>query len=322
MKRTTLPNSDIQVSQLCCGTGSFGTALKGADTDRLVAAYLEAGGNCFDTAHCYAFWEENGDGASERELTTSLRRLGALDQAVIATKGGHPDAGERYRRPDHYLSESVLTSDISDSLKRLDVERIDLYFLHRDDPRVPIPDILGVLNREIERGRLRALGASNWSVARITEANLYARRNNLQGFVASQIQWSLATPNWKHGPEPTMRYVTPEEVYWHIATGLPIMAYAATAGGYFSNTPSGNAGYDNPDNRARRERAIQLAAKLNCTPTQIAFAWLLHQKPTVLPLFGTTNPAHLTEILGALQISLTPKQTDWLLKGDPSHQST
>ena len=113
-----------------------------------------------------------------------------------------------------------------------------------------------------------------------------------------------------------MRYVTPEEVYWHTATGLPIMAYAATAGGYFSDSASGNVGYDNPTNRARRERAIQLASQMGCTPTQIAFAWLLNQKPTVLPLFGTTNPAHLEEILASLKVCLTPRQVQWLYGGE------
>src|SRR5262249_42209713 len=138
MKRHPIPGTELKVSALCYGGGSFGAAVRGAELDRLVAAYIEAGGNFLDTAHCYAFWKAEGAGAGARELGACLRRLRCGDRVVVATKGGHPDGGEAYRRPDDYLSERVLTADIDESLHRLRVERIDLYYLHRDDPRVPV----------------------------------------------------------------------------------------------------------------------------------------------------------------------------------------
>src|ERR1043166_2480787 len=104
MESYRLPHTDLEVSALCLGTGSFGTSIKDGEADRLVAAFLEAGGNFFDTAHCYAFWKPNGLGASERELAACLRRLGALEGTVIATKGGHPDQGEAYPRPVDFLT--------------------------------------------------------------------------------------------------------------------------------------------------------------------------------------------------------------------------
>ncbi len=315
MKRHRLPTTEIEVSTLCFGMGGFGTTVRGETTDRLIATYLEVGGNFFDTAHCYAFWEKDGNGASERELGASLRRLGVRQNVIIATKGGHPDAGPDYRRPDGYLSEQVLHSDIEESLTRLGEERIDLYYLHRDDPRMTVEEILGPLNREIERGRLRALAASNWSVQRMAEANACAERNGWHGFVASSVMGSLAEPGWKMTPEPTMRSITSEEETWHTATQLPIVAYSSTGNGYFSRTADSPAPNENPVNYARRERAQALAAQLGCTPTQVAVAWLLHQPYPILPLFGTTNPAHLAEILGALAVSLTPEQTRWLHDG-------
>ena len=119
MQRYAIPNTDTEVSALCLGAGGFGTILRGDAVDRLVADFLVAGGDFFDTAHCYAFWEPEGAGASERELGACLRRLGAWDDVVVATKGGHPDAGERYRRPDAYLAPEVIASDLDDSLDRL-----------------------------------------------------------------------------------------------------------------------------------------------------------------------------------------------------------
>jgi len=315
MRQQPLPGTDLAVSELCFGMGGFGTTIRGDATDRLVAAYLEAEGSFFDTAHCYLFWEENGDGASERELGACLRRLGVRDRVVVATKGGHPDAGEAYRRPDDYLSEKVITSDIDDSLARLGDARIDLYYLHRDDPRVPAGEIIDMLNREIQRGRLGALGASNWSAERIAAANAYAASQGLHGFVVSSVMCSLADPDWKIGPEPTMRYVTSAEAAWHTATQMPIVAYSATGTGYFARTANSTKPPANPANEARRERARSLASQLGCTPTQIAVAWLLHQPYPILPLFGTTKPAHLAEILGAVAIALTPDQVHWLRHG-------
>lgn len=316
MQRIRIPQTDLDVSVLCCGTGSFGTGIQGEATDRLIADYLEAGGNFFDTAHCYAFWVENGLGASEREVAASLRRLGALENAVVATKGGHSSGGDAYPRPEDFLNERLIQSDIEESLNRLEIERIDLYYLHRDDGRTPVGELIEMLNREVQRGRLRYLAASNWTVKRLAAANAYAAAKGLQGFVASQMQWSLAVPNWQATEEdPSTRTVTDAEITYHSETGIPLVAYSATASGYFATAEGGNSLYDNEQNRARRERAIALSAQLGCTPPQIAIAWLLNQKPPTIPLFGTTNRAHMAEILGAVNVSLTPEQVDWLTKG-------
>jgi aryl-alcohol dehydrogenase-like predicted oxidoreductase len=320
MKRYRIPCTDLDVSVLCYGTGSFGTGrARGDAIDQLVADFLNTGGNLFDTAHCYAFWEPDGLGASERELGAAIRRLGIRDQIVIGTKGGHPDGGPAYRRPDDFLAESVLRCDIENSLYRLGVETIDLYFLHRDDGTTPVGEIIERLNGFIWRGWLRYLGASNWSVERIAEANAYAAERGLQGFVVSQVQWGLAEPNWKgqvrSAPDPTHRCVDEKELAFHAKTGIPVAAFSATESGYFADNPGADALYDNPISQAQRERARQLAAELGATPTQIALAYLLHERIPVLPVFGTTNREHLGEILCAGSLTLTPEQVVWLRDG-------
>lgn len=312
-----IPDTDLTVSALCFGAGGFGTAVRGADLDRLVGAFLDAGGRFFDTAHCYAFWMPDGLGASERELGNALRRAGALGRVVVATKGGHPDCGEGYRRPADFLSPAVLLTDIEESRERLGVECIDLYFLHRDDGRTPAGEIIERLNVHVREGRLRYLGASNWSVERIAAANEYARAHSLQGFVMSQVQWSLAVPNWQPAAaDPTMRFVTDQDLAWHRASGIPIACYAATAGGYFAGNPQNGGGYDNPVSRGRHERATALARELGCTPTQVAFAYLMSRTdPPALPLFSTTRLDHLEEILGAAAVTLSADQVAWLRDG-------
>lgn len=310
-----LPHTDLHVSAPCLGAGGFGTELRGDRADRLVADFLAAGGNFFDTAHCYAFWEENGLGTSERELGACLRRLGALETAVIATKGGHPDMGPDYSRPADFLAPRVIAADVDDSLERLGIDCISLYYLHRDDGRTPVGEIIETLNHEIARGRIRFLGASNWSVERIAAANDYAAAHALHGFVVSQVQWSLAEPNWRPTADPTVRCVTDTDLRWHAASGLPIVAYSATAGGYFAGRGHDRGPFANPANEARFTRARQLASRLGCTPTQIALAYLLRQGPLVIPLFSTSDPAHLAEVLASADVSLSAEQARWLREG-------
>lgn len=315
MNRLAIPGTDLSVSPLCFGCGNLGTGLKGEAAERLTGAYLDAGGNFFDTAHCYSFWVPGGNGASERELGAVLDTLGARDSVVVATKGGHPAVEPDYPRPERFLAPEVLAGDIDDSLSRLGAERIDLYYLHRDDGVTPVGEIIDALNTGVARGRLRWLGASNWSVARLAEANAYAAGRGLRGFAVSEVQWSLAVPKWSPSEaDPTTRYVTDVEEAWHRDTGVPIAAYSATCGGYFAGRDA--ALYDTPENSARRERARELATTLGVTPSQIALAWLLCQPGlSVLPVFATGNAEHQAEILGAVSIALTPEQVRWLYGG-------
>lgn len=318
MQQVPLSGTDLKVSRLCLGTGVFGARIKGDNATRVVEEYLHLGGNFIDTAHCYAFWEPDGEaGCSEREVGRILRELGVRDQVVLATKGAHPDGGPKYPRPERYMSPEVIAQDIADSLERLQVDAIDLYYLHRDDSRVPVDEIIGVLNEHVRTGRIRYLGASNWRTERIEQANHYTAEHGLQGFVISQVQWSLAVPEWQMGEDPTVRYVTPEDAEWYAQHDVPIAAYTSTAQGYFAGTEKGEVSFgNNPVNAARRERARQLAQQLSVTPAQIALAWLLHQKPLTIPIFMTGNLEHMRECMASAEVTLTPEQAHWLAEGD------
>lgn len=309
MTHQQIPQTSLSVSRLCLGLGDLGTRLTGPPAVHLLETFLAAGGNFVDTAHCYGFWGPGGIGASERELGRVIRELGCRDRVVIGTKGGHPAADPDYPRPDAYLSPEVLASDVGESLERLSVDAIDLYLLHRDDARVPVGEIIDALNTHVGAGQLRALGASNWSTDRMAAANAYAAAHGLQGFVVSQIQFSLATPTWPVTDDPTMRTMTAETAAWHTRNGVPVMAYSASAGGFFAGR---DGAYATPDNLARRDRARALAAELSATPAQIALAYLLNQPFPVFPIIGTLDETHLLESLGATAISLTAEQIRWL----------
>ena len=311
MIKRTLANSDLSVSSLCCGTVAFGTVIRGKNLRELYAAYRTAGGNFFDSAHCYSFWIRGGNGASEQALGECVRQSGDRKQLVIATKGGHPTGGDRYPRPDRYLDPAAVAQDITESLERLKMDQIDLYYLHRDDPRVPVGEIMDGLNAEIRRGRIRYLGASNWLSARIAAANAYASAHGLAGFIASQPHWNLAQPN--PVADPTLLFFNSDDEAWHRTSGLPVVAYSAAARGYFaSGGRLAATDYDNPISHARLQRAGELATQLGVTPNQVAVAYLLNQPFPVFPILGTTDPQHLAEAVQATTLRLTEDQLRWL----------
>jgi hypothetical protein len=315
MKRISIAGIPVEVAVLGFGCTGLGSAIRGDAAVTLVSDYLAAGGNHFDTAHCYGFWTPEGVGSSERELGRIIHELGCRDEVVVVSKGGHPEGDENYRRPNDFLNPSVLLCDIENSLYRLGVETIDLYYLHRDDGKTPVSKIIDTLNAFIQKGWVRALGASNWSTARMAEANAYAAGQGLQGFVISQIQGSLAVANHTPTADPTHRPLDSETIAWHRETKMPVAAFSATANGYFADNPSPSAitFYDNPVSQGRRARARELAAQLGVTPVQIAFAYLLHEDGfPILPLFSTTSPRHLAETLASDTLKLTMEQVRYL----------
>ena len=310
----SLPHTALSLSALCLGTGPFGTGLGQTETDRLYAAFREAGGNCFDTAHCYCFWLPSGNGASERALGECIRRHGDSGHVRVITKGGHPAQLPDYPRADYFLSPEVIASDIEDSLERLGGERIDLYFLHRDDSRVPVGEIMDALAAHVAVGELGAIGASNWTTGRIEEANAWAAAHGGPGFVASQPEFNLARNNRPlETGDPAMRYLTSEDIAWHTAHDFPVICYASTANGYFaSGGQRAGAAYENPTSRARLERVEELARQLDATPNQIALAWLIQQLFPTIPILGTSSVEHLQDALGAVGGLLVEEQLHWL----------
>ena len=259
----------------------------------------------FDTAHCYSFWLPGGNGQSEIGIGDYLRRRGLTDKVTVASKGGHISA-PGYRTVEYHLSPARIGADIDDSLGRLGCSHVELYYLHRDDERVPVGEIMDALGDEIKRGRLKYLGASNWTPARIEAANAYARDNGLMGFTISQPRWSLARAQ---SGDATL-VDADDEIGWYRANNFPLAVYSPTAHGFFDGHTTES--YRSPGNAARRERAEQLARKHDATPGQIALAYLLNQVFPVFPIIGTSKVARLREALGADAIKLTPDELAFL----------
>jgi aryl-alcohol dehydrogenase-like predicted oxidoreductase len=311
MQRIALAE-DLEPSCYCLGTADFGAKVDAPQTDRLINCFRDAGGNFLDTAHCYAFWGPCGDGSSERALAGYFRRNGGRREMIVATKGGHPSV-HTYRRPERpHLAPERIEADLCESRERLEQDRIDLYWLHRDEPDRDVEEIIDCLNDFIARGWIAHIGASNWSVQRIEAANQYARDCGKQGFIASQPHWNLAwvDPGKKNATD----FFRPGDAAWHEKSRLPVVCYSSTAQGFFATGAPGKR-YDNPRSFERLARARALAQNLGLKPTQVALAWLGSHRFPVIPILGSTRVDHLSSALEARDLRLSDAQRNWLAEG-------
>jgi len=292
-------------SQLVLGTMAYNPENM-AQARGLLDAFVAIGGNTLDTAHVY------GGGASERAIGLWLRERGNRDQMIIITKGAHPDAtGAR-------VTAAAIDQDLHESLERLQVDMVDIYMLHRDDPRLPVGPIVEALNTHIAAGRVRALGASNWSHPRIEEANAYAGAHGLIGFACSSPNLSLA-----HANEPRWAgciSVGPEARAWHARTQFPLFSWSSQAGGFFTGRYAPDRTEDaemvrvyySAENWERLRRATALGRDKGVDATQIALAYVLHQPFPTFALFGPLTLEEFRSSTAAQSVSLTPGEVAWL----------
>ena len=312
-----LVHSDVPTSPICLGTGSFGSDIGKDDSFLVLDAFVEAGGTFLDTAHIYAAWREGGWGASERTLGEWLRAQGNRREMVLGTKGGHPpmdriDVGR--------CSQACLSQDLSESLERLGVDYVDVYWLHRDDPVRDVGEIVETLAGFVRDGRVRSYGASNWTVERIAAANAYAVSHGLPLFAASQIGFALAERPKSRIPVPGMLYMDSDTRAWHDASGMALAAYTPQALGFFglenvrwaesgfvADAPRGT-DYDTMANRERLQAAMTVSRERGVTPNQVALAYLRHQTFPVYPIIGTGKPQRVREAMEAMHITLEPRE--------------
>ncbi|HET8844709.1 MAG TPA: aldo/keto reductase, partial [Ktedonobacteraceae bacterium] len=164
MQYRDIPHTNLHPSALCLGTGSFGTGIDASSAFRLLDIFLEHGGTFIDTARVYGAWVPNGLGLSEKVIGQWVNERHVREQIVLGTKGAHPVFSARHIPR---LAPQDIIADLDESLRCLQTEYIDLYWLHRDDPQRPVADILETLNEQVRQGKIRYFGCSNWHVERI-----------------------------------------------------------------------------------------------------------------------------------------------------------
>lgn len=279
--------------------------------------YFEAGGNCLDTARVYAEWLPDGKGASERTVGEWIRSRKQRDRVLISTKGGHPPVE---RMEEGRLSRECLESDLDESLKAIGTDYIDIYWLHRDDLKLPVEEIMENLQHFINKGKIKTIGCSNWKAERIEKANQYALAQSLTPFAASQIQWSLAVSTAELHQDPTLVCMDDEEYQWYVKNEMPIMAYSSQAKGFFARgakdlhsiNQKAYTRFLTSDNIARLQRVKEYATRTGLTPTAVALGYILSNKLPSMAVIGCKNIDQLKDSLTAKDVELSQETVEWL----------
>jgi len=297
MKTRKLGNSGLEVSALglgCMGLSfGYGPATDTKDAIKLLHAAIESGITFFDSAEAY------GPFKNEELLGEALAPY--RDKLVIATKFGFKDAAPA-NSVDSSPERIRLVAEAS--LKRLKTDRIDLFYQHRVDPKVPMEDVAGTVKDLIKEGKVKHFGMSEAGVESIRKAHA------VQPVAALQSEYSL----WWREPEKEILPLLEE-------LGIGFVPFSPLGKGFLTGAINENTEFDKTDfrnivprfsqearkaNQAMVDLLTNIAAQKNATPAQIALAWLLAQKPWIVPIPGTTKLHRLQENIGAVSIVLTP----------------
>lgn len=308
MRYRRLGPSGLLVSELCLGTMTFGGSegmwgligqLNQSEADRLIASAVEAGVNFIDTANVYAF------GESERIVGQAMRNLGLKrDDLVIATKVmGVMGDGPNQRG----ASRAHIMAQAKDSLKRLQMDHIDLYQIHGFDPLTPITETLETLDTLVRHGHVRYVGLSNWAAWQIVKAIGIAEARKLAPILSLQAYYTLVGRDLERDIVPMLK-----------SEGLGLMVWSPLAGGFLSGKYSGGVADDDsrrakfnfpPVDLARGDAVIavlrEVAATKGVSVAQVALSWLLHQPHVTSVIIGAKRPEQLSDNLKAAEVTLS-----------------
>jgi aryl-alcohol dehydrogenase-like predicted oxidoreductase len=265
--------------------------------------FFTRGGNAFDTAYTY------GGGQLEPLLGQWMADRGVRREVVVIGKGAHTP----------FCDPESLTQQLLISLDRLQTDHVDVYFMHRDNPDIPVGEFVDVLDEHYQAGRIGVYGGSNWTLERFAEAYDYAERNGRQPFTVLSNHLSLAEAY--DLPWAGCRHVgDPESRRWLAARQIPLFPWSSQARGFFAGRadPADHSDavlvrcYYSDSNFERLRRARQLADRWGVNTTAIALAYVLHQPFPTFPLIGPRTLTETRTSVAALEISLSPEQVAWL----------
>lgn len=321
MRYGSIPGVGDRVSRLVMGSMVFATDPERFDnTCKLLDRFVEAGGTTVDTARVYS------GGSSEKAFGEWLKKSNNREKMVVIGKGAHHDHATMVRR----VTPEAIQEDVETSLREMQLDTIDIYILHKDDPDAAVGPVVEALNQEVKAGRIKAFGGSSWTHQRLAEANAYAQAHGLQPFTVSSPNLALAVPNEPMWFGCVSIAGDAEAQEWYARAGMPVFAWSSQARGFFSGRyspevtegPTEDANnvirtYYSDANWDRYRRAGELAKEKGRTLQQITLAWVLHHPLDVYALIGPATVEELDNSLGALDVALTPDEVAWLnLEGE------
>jgi aryl-alcohol dehydrogenase-like predicted oxidoreductase len=303
MQRRTLGRSSLRVAPLCLGGNVFGWTADDAASFAVLDAMVGAGLNFIDTADVYSKWVPGHHGGeSETIIGNWLKRGAKRADVVIATKVGMEMAPDRQG-----LSAAHIARSAEDSLRRLQTDYIDLYFSHRDDANVPVEETLGAYQKLIAQGKVRAIGASNFTAARLADALAVSRKSGLPRYEALQPHYNLyARADYEAALEPLC-----------LQQQIGVVSYYALASGFLTGK------YRTPADAAKsargkgivstffNERGFKILAALDdvarrygASAATVALAWQIARPSITAPIASATTVTQLRELAAAIELNL------------------
>jgi aryl-alcohol dehydrogenase-like predicted oxidoreductase len=302
MEKRRLGGSGIEMPPLMFGGNVFGWTIDEATSFRLLDALIAAGFNAIDTADVYSVWVRGHQGGeSETVIGNWLKRRGRRDDVIIATKlGSQMGSGEKG------LSRAWIMKEVDASLKRLQTDTIDLYQAHRDDPDTPQEETAQAFADLVKQGKVRAIGASNFTAARLKSALDISRKLGLPRYESLQPHYNLVERRaYEAELEPLCQ-----------AEGLGVINYYALAAGFLTGkyrsaadlakSPRGGGVKSYLNERGFRvlKALDDTATRHNATPAQVALAWLIARPSVTAPIASATSLDQLRDILKAVELRL------------------
>lgn len=304
MKKCKLGDSGLEVSPLAFGGNVFGWTADETMSFRLLDAFVAEGFNLIDTADVYARWVPGLEGGeSETIIGKWLKRSGKRQSVIIATKVGKEMGPDKKG-----LSRSYIFQAVEESLRRLQTDYIDLYQSHEDDTQNPLEETLDAFDRLIQDGKIRAIGASNFSAKRLAEALKVSEQCGYPRYQSLQPLFNLYDrAEYEKDLEPLCR-----------EKGLAVISYFSLASGFLTGKYRSEADladraradivkkYLNERGYRILEALGRVAQQHNVTPAQAALAWLIAQPTITAPIASATNLEQLNQLIQATTLELDP----------------
>lgn len=304
MQQVSLGKTPLKIVPLVFGGNVFGWTADETQSFKLLDAFVDAGLNMIDTADCYSIWAEGHQGGeSEVILGKWFKQSGKRNQVILATKVGM-EMGDGTQG----LSAAHIVKSVENSLKRLQTDVIDLYQAHKDDPDTPFDETFTAFDKLIKAGKVRFIGASNYSADRLEAAIAASKELNLPIFQTMQPEYNLYD---RHDYETNLQ-ATMEKL------GLGVITYYSLASGFLSGK------YKTADDLKKsaarspkvkeylNDRGLRILTTLNqvasdysASPAQIALAWIRANPTVTAPIVSSTSVEQLTQLIKGLEVSLS-----------------
>lgn len=302
--------TELEIAPLVLGGNVFGWTADEATSFAVLDAFVDAGGTMIDTADVYSAWVPGHQGGeSESVIGAWLKASGKRDKVLIATKVGMlpGEGGEK-------LAPARIAAAVEASLRRLGTDRIDLYYAHQDDEDVPQHDVLAAFGKLVDAGKVRVVGASNFSAARLKSANDGALQKGLPRYHVLQPEYNLVSRHKFEG----------ELQDWCVENNIAVLPYYGLASGFLTGK------YRSADDLGKSVRGGRMAellegkgaavlaamdavaADTGASLAQIALAWLMAQPGVTAPIASATSVVQLHDLVGAWDLTLTKDQLDQL----------